>query len=60
MNEEQAQAKREKHNSDKMWLDQILVAAQGRRYFGTFSIIMEDGEIRRIKKEESLMPPVPR
>jgi hypothetical protein len=46
-----------KHESDKNWLVGLLSQAQLRRYYGRLILVLEDGVIRRVVKEESLKPP---
>lgn len=48
--------------SDKLqeefaWLGSLLAQAQSRKFYGTITLIMEGGHIKRVKKEESLKPP---
>ena len=46
--------KREIHRS---WIEQIIASAQGQKWFGKITIIIEAGTIQRVTKEESLKPP---
>ena len=42
---------------DSAWLVGLLAQAQTRRFYGKITIVMEEGQIRRVVKEESLRPP---
>jgi hypothetical protein len=48
----------EKAEADKTWITQLLATAQSRRYYGVLAVVFEDGQIKRVKKEESLLPPM--
>lgn len=39
------------------WLMSMIQSAQARSFFGTLTIKMEGGEIKRVEKTESLLPP---
>lgn len=41
----------------KTWAAGIVSSAQKNQFYGKFTIIMEGGIIRRIIKEESIIPP---
>ena len=41
----------------RTWMLQVLAQAQVRGYYGKLVLIMEDGMLRRVIKEESLKPP---
>lgn len=45
------------HDVQRAWVLQVLGSAQQRGFFGTITIKMEQGAIKRVLKEESLMPP---
>lgn len=54
MTPEDRKKQREQH---LVWLTQLIAQAQLRGFYGTLSVTMEDGVIRRVVKEESLKPP---
>ncbi len=45
-------------DSQRMWVVQILSQLQKRDFFGTVSIKMEKGQVRRVVLEENLIPPI--
>ena len=39
------------------WLQQLVAQAQIRRFFGRIIVVVQDGQITQVVKEESLKPP---
>ena len=52
-------ARDEKLNADRSYLATLFAQVQTRGFYGKITLIMEAGEIRRVVKEESLMPLAP-
>lgn len=40
------------------WLESLVAQAQLSHWYGKLIITMEDGEVKRVVKEESLKPPL--
>ena len=60
MDQKQAPTNRKKNKRDErelLWVQQLVAQAQMRRFYGKLVLVMDDGEIRRVIKEESLKLP---
>lgn len=44
-------------DQDRVWVEGLLAQAQSNHFFGKLVITLEDGQVRRVIKEESLKPP---
>jgi uncharacterized membrane protein len=51
------QKHRDKLDADKVYVINLLAAAQSRKYYGTLAIVMMNGEVKHIEKKETLLPP---
>ena len=49
--------RQEKMDHDRAWLDGMIAQAQMRRFYGRLTVMVEDGVIHRVLKEESMIPP---
>lgn len=49
--------KRRFWEEESTWIRQIITQAQTREFYGKLTIILEEGKIQRVLKEESLKPP---
>lgn len=47
----------QKAKDHREWMDQIITMIQNRKWFGKLTIHFEAGELKRLVKEESLLPP---
>lgn len=45
--------------TDRDWIDGLVRSAQLRDFFGSLIIRFEAGSVKRVVKEENLMPPKP-
>lgn len=53
-----AKIRRQKRDErERKWVEQLLAQAQLRGFYGKLILIMDDGEIKRVIKEESLKLP---
>lgn len=41
----------------KGWLNNIISQAQAKKFYGTIKISFDNGQVKRVQKEESLRPP---
>ena len=44
-------------NAQRDWTAQLVVDAQRKKWYGKITVVMEEGVIRRVVKEESIKPP---
>lgn len=49
--------RRREQDSQLAWLESVLKDLQRRGWFGTVTIVLEEGMVKRLKREESLLPP---
>ena len=47
----------QRDEQDRSWVDAVVAQAQGRKFYGKLTVILAEGYVRRIVKEESLKPP---
>lgn len=43
--------------SERNWVTGLVAQAQSRKFYGRIALVMENGMVRRVLKEESLLPP---
>jgi hypothetical protein len=43
--------------SERLWVMQIIQAAQSRKLYGSITLKFENGGVVRVVKEENLLPP---
>lgn len=48
--------KRQKE-AHKTWINQLVGEIQAQRWYGSLTLIFEDGEVKRARKDQSLFPP---
>lgn len=46
-----------KQKAQMIWIESMLATVQVKRWYGSLILKVEDGMIRRVVKEESIMPP---
>lgn len=51
------QRDRELFSQQRAWVGSLVSSAQSKRWYGTITLKIEEGVIRRAVKEESLKPP---
>ena len=51
--------KKKMHESQRLWLANVVSQAQTTKFYGRVTLVFEDGTLKRVIKEESLKPPVP-
>ena len=42
---------------DQIWLLGLVKEAQDTKFYGQLIVIFEDGKVKRVRKETSLLPP---
>jgi len=48
---------RDRELKQKDWVSHLVAEAQNKKWYGKLTLIMEDGVLRRVVKEESIKPP---
>lgn len=51
------QSKARHHDVQRAWLASVLATAQLRGFYGTLTLKLEGGIIKRVEKMETLIPP---
>ncbi len=44
-------------DADRLWLTQLVAQAQARSFYGRITITLKAGQIERVAKEETFIPP---
>ncbi len=55
---EQEYAEKRKQEKERKWFDQRVMAYAAQKFWGKVTLSFENGRIRKITEEKSLIPPV--